>query len=88
MTSSSPQPLLLLLFSRTSFFFCTLWHEDWNNFTHTTFGSALLQRASDQREPNASQTCASDSCMLDVHSLLLLPLPSSAFCKVHQIKKI
>ncbi len=94
MTSSSPQPLLLLLllllllFSRTSFFFVTLWHEDWNNFTHPTFGSALLQGSSDQREPNASETCASDSYILDAHSLLPLPLPSSVFCKVHQIKKI
>ncbi len=69
-------------------FFGTLWLEDWNNFTHPTFGSALLQGSSDQREPNASETCASDSYMLDAHSLLPPPLPSSVFCKVHQIKKI
>jgi hypothetical protein len=48
----------------------------------------FLQGASDYENSNASQTCASDSYMLDAHSLLPLPLPSSVFCKVHQIKKI
>ncbi len=61
--------------------FCTLWHEEGDDFAFSIFWSALPQGASDQRKPNASQMCASHSHMLNLHGLPPLLPPSSVFAR-------